>query len=179
MIRPLRMAGIALAALLSACADPELDQLDRELASLRADPGELSIPALPELPDYRRVSYDHADERSPFMARLPQAEEAPAGSSELAPDLSRPREPLEAYVLESLDLVGTLVVGGQRSALVRAPDGKVHRLTTGDYLGTDFGRIVSITATSVQLVEVVATGQGGWIERTRSLTLDDASDRRG
>lgn len=167
-----------MAALLSACADPALEPLDRELAALRADPGDLSVPALPELPDYREVSYEHADERSPFMARRPRAEEAPTGSSELAPDLARPREPLEAYVLESLNLVGTLVVGGQRSALVRDPDGKVHRLTTGDYLGTDFGRIVSITAASVQLVEVVATGQGGWLERTRSLTFNDASDRR-
>ncbi|GGX97272.1 fimbrial protein [Litchfieldella qijiaojingensis] len=169
---------LAMVVLLVACVDPELERLDRELATLRVDPREVDLPALPELPSSADATYDHADTRSPFLARQPDAEEALAGSSELAPNLSRPKEPLEAYVLESLELVGTLVVGGRHSALVRAPDGQVHRLATGSYLGTDFGRIVDIDGDSVLLIEVIATGQGGWVERSRYLTLDGESSRR-
>lgn len=165
--------------LLTACADPEIGALERELTALRGNPGEMSLPPLLPLPEVGVVTYDQADSRSPFLPERPEAEAEPAGSSDLAPDLSRPPEPLEAFVLESLELVGTLNVGGRQSALVRAPNGQVHRLTIGDHMGTDFGRIVSITPSSIQLVEVVATGQGGWLERSRQLTLDEQSDRRG
>lgn len=169
--------------LLTGCADPHMDELDRDLEALRVDPGSVDLPPLVDVPTITRVTYDQADLRSPFMARRPEADAAPTGSAELAPDLSRPPEPLEAFVLESLELVGTLTVGGQQTALIRAPDGEVHRVSIGSYLGTDFGRIVSITARAVQLVEVVATGQGGWIERARQLTLgadqEQNIDRRG
>ncbi|EPC01701.1 hypothetical protein L861_20970 [Litchfieldella anticariensis FP35 = DSM 16096] len=173
------MMRLVVALMLSGCADPGIEQLDRELAMLRADPNAEELPTLPELPDVGRVAYEHADVRSPFLMRRPDNEEVPRGSIELAPDLSRPKEPLEAYLLESLDLVGTLSVGGRYSALVRAPDGQVHRLATGDHLGTDFGRIVSIGSDSVRVLEVIATGHGGWIERSRHLTLDNEYDRRG
>ncbi len=125
------------------------------------------------------MPYTAADERSPFVARLPEAEEQAQGSEELAPDMTRPRETLEAYRLSELRLVGTLVEDGQPSALVRAPDGQVHRLYVGNHMGSDFGRIVSITSSSVQLVEVVPTGRGGWIERTTRLELNgqDAGQR--
>ena len=93
--------------------------------------------------------------------------------SDLAPDESRPKEPLEAFDLSQLELVGTLTVGGQPSALIQAPDGQVHRLRTGNYMGSDFGRIIGITGASVQLVEIVPTGRGGWTERSTRLTLDD------
>lgn len=118
------------------------------------------------------MDYRFADQRSPFQVRLPESRTLPEGDVDLAPDTSRPREPLEAYDLGQLDLVGTLTVGGAPSALVRAPDGNVHRLRVGDHMGSDFGRIVDITAASVQLVEIVPTGRGGWIERSTQLALD-------
>ncbi|PXX98226.1 pilus assembly protein PilP [Halomonas sp. LBP4] len=171
--RVLGPAGGLLVMLLAGCADPELGDLDRELAAIRNDPGQVPRVELPEIPEYEAVPYDEAGRRSPFIAQLPEAEQPPRGSEGLAPDMTRAREPLEAYGLGELDLVGTLQVGGQPSALVRAPDGQVHRLRVGDYLGSDFGRIVSITGASVQLVEVVPTGRGGWIERSTRLSLDD------
>lgn len=172
--------GLLLLAALVGCSDPDIGGLDRQLAEIRANPGELELTPLPETPGYTAISYDQADRRSPFMARLPEPEGALAGGSEeLAPDMSRPREPLENYPLDRLSLVGTLLVGGQPSALVRAPDGEVHRLRNGNYLGTDFGRIVSITEASVQLVEVVPNGRGGWIERVRSLSLNGEGRQRG
>ncbi|RTR03450.1 pilus assembly protein PilP [Halomonas nitroreducens] len=169
----LRMGGaLPVALVLSACGDPDLTGLERELAELRADPGALTLEPLPPMPVYRSVDYRFADARSPFQARLPESRELPAGDVDLAPDMARPKDPLEAYHLDDLALVGTLMVGGQPSALVRAPTGNVHRLRVGDHMGSDFGRIVGITQASVQLVEIVPTGRGGWIERSTLLTLD-------
>ncbi|TDO12495.1 MULTISPECIES: pilus assembly protein PilP [Halomonas] len=159
--------------LLVGCAEPRLGELDRQLADIRRNPGAPHNIVLPEIPEFEPVPYAEADQRSPFMPQRPEAQARAQGSNELAPDMTRPREPLEAYRLSELQLVGTLVEGGQSSALVRAPDGQVHRLRVGNYLGSDFGRITSITSSSVQLIEVVPTGRGDWVERTTQLTFDN------
>lgn len=165
-------ALLALVPWLGACGEGETADLERRLDALRANPGDVTLTPLPPVPVYRSVDYRVADRRSPFQARQPESREWPMGNAGLAPDASRPREPLEAYDLEQLDLVGTLTVGGQASALIEAPDGNVHRLRVGDRLGTDHGRIVGIDEASVQLVEIVPTGRGGWIERSTQLSLD-------
>lgn len=164
------LAGTLVA--LMGCADPQLGSLDRDLSEIRNNPGQVERVALPEIPAYEPVPYDEAGQRSPFLPVMPEADVPLEGSDELAPDMSRPREALEAYGLNELDLQGILQVGGQPSALVRAPGGQVHRLRVGNYIGDDFGRIISITESSVQLIEVVPTGRGGWIERTTRLSLD-------
>jgi len=162
--------------LLAGCSDARLDALDQRLASLRAKPsGEL--PALPETPDYRPVTYDQAGARSPFRPERPASGDA-ADNGDLKPDLSRPREALERFTLDSLTLVGTLMVDGRSSALVRDPEGQVHRVYAGGYLGTDFGRISKISDRAVDLVEIVSNGQRGWIERRRTLSLDNNTESR-
>ncbi|WP_242457984.1 pilus assembly protein PilP [Halomonas sp. YLGW01] len=166
------------ALVLGGCVEPELEELERKLDEFRASPGQVELAPLPVVPDYNPIAYDQADRRSPFRSSLPAPEQVPEGSADLAPDLDRPREPLEAYPLEQLELVGTLNVANRPSALVRAPGGEVHRLTSGDRLGTDYGRIIGITARSVQMVEVVNNGRGGWVERTRQLTLDDETTKQ-
>jgi len=165
--------GVALGGLLglAGCAEPELASLDRQLAAIRDDPGPTPELDLPEVPTYEALPYREADRRSPFRSRLAEPSDPSAGGGALAPDPDRPREPLEAYSLEALALVGVLTVGGERSALVRGPSGQVHRLRVGNYLGANHGRIVAITAEAVQLVELVPTGGGGWMERTTWLEL--------
>ncbi|MEQ6918518.1 pilus assembly protein PilP [Halomonas aquatica] len=167
---------LALLFALGACSDANLSGLEQELVSMRTDPGEVTLEPVPPMPTYASVDYYFADERSPFQARLPEPEDRPGGggvNTDLAPDETRPREPLEAYDLSQLELVGTLTVGGEPSALIKAPEGKVHRLRTGNHMGSDFGRIIGITDASVQLVEIVPTGRGGWIERSTQLALNN------
>lgn len=170
-----RVAWVALLFTLGACRDANLPELERDLEAMRADPGQVELEPVPPPPTYISVSYDYADERSPFQARLPEPEELPGGGADsgISPDESRPKEPLEAYDLSELELVGTLKVEGQPFALIQAPDGKVHRLRIGNHMGSDFGRIIGITDSSVQLVEIVPTGRGGWTERGTRLTLDN------
>ncbi|MBZ9559418.1 MULTISPECIES: pilus assembly protein PilP [unclassified Modicisalibacter] len=177
MTRRLLVGLAVVAALLAGCGDPHLEALDQRLASLRERPsGEL--PNLPETPDYQPVTYDQAGSRSPFMPERPQAQTQADEGDDLAPDLSRPREALERYPLDALNLVGTLTIDGRHSALIRDPRGEVHAIRVGAHAGTDFGRIVQITNDAVTLVEIVSNGQGGWVERRRSLSLS-AGDKSG
>ncbi|RCV89219.1 pilus assembly protein PilP [Billgrantia montanilacus] len=168
----LAASGVLLLAL-SGCADPQLSSLDRELATIRANPGTPEPLQLPEVPSYEATPYQQGDRRSPFRPQLPEPEAVPVGEAGLAPDTDRTREPLESYSLEELELVGVLAMGGKSNALIKAPDGEVHRLQIGRHMGRDHGRIVSITGSSVQLVELVPTGGGGWVERNTRIALDD------
>lgn len=165
------LAPFLLLWLLTGCSDAELSTLDARLAELRERPSG-QVDALPQTPQYQAVSYDQADRRSPFRPERAESDPQQDDSDDLAPDLDRPRDPLEAYPLAALQLVGTLSIDGRRSALLRDPGGQVHRVYVGAHMGTDFGRIVSITDASVQLVEIVPNGQGGWMERSRTISLD-------
>ncbi|SDL40510.1 type IV pilus assembly protein PilP [Modicisalibacter muralis] len=161
---------------LAGCQDAEIPALDRRLDEIRAKPAGRVEP-LPQAPRYQAVTYDQAGLRSPFVPERPEPEENAIEGLDLAPNLDRPRDPLEQYPLDGLRLVGTLRTDGRNSALVRDPQGKVHRVYVGEHMGTDFGRIVSITDSSVQLVEVVSNGQGGWVERTRNISLKQATEQ--
>ncbi|WP_048308038.1 pilus assembly protein PilP [Halomonas sp. PR-M31] len=172
-----RIFGPLLMIVLTGCSDSDLGGLERQLNVLQSRPTGQVAP-LPEAPVYRPVTYDQAAGRSPFAPRRPETEQDRDLGQELAPDLQRPREPLEAYTLESLILVGTLRTDERTSALIRDPQGEVHRLYVGGHLGTDFGRIIHIDERSLQLLEIVPNGQGGWIERRGKLALNDDSEKK-
>lgn len=98
-----------------------------------------------------------------------------SGGGANGPNEGRRRQPLERHPLEQLRLVGTLAANGERRALVQDPDGNVHTVTAGDYLGTNHGRIRSVGDASLQLVETVRDDSGGWLRRPRIVTMDAAS----
>ncbi|WP_280562755.1 pilus assembly protein PilP [Chromohalobacter sp. 48-RD10] len=167
------LAGLVGVVLLGGCRDAEMTALDAHLDALRQQP-EGSIESLPPAPVYRTAHYSQAQQRSPFRAEHRTQEGAVTASQGDGPDRQRPREPLERFPLEQLELVGTLTVGGQSSALIRAPDGNVYRLFEGHYLGTDFGRVTAIQDAGVELVEQVREG-GTWRQRQRTLEFNDSS----
>jgi type IV pilus assembly protein PilP len=164
--------ALALLVLLGACRDADIAGLERTLDGMRVDPDSVRLDPLPDMPEYVTVDYLFDDKRSPFDAPSAEGEEVAVSNSGLQPDDDRVREPLEAFPLDQLALVGTLTIDGMSSALVRDPRGIVHRLHVGNHLGSDFGRIVGITGEAVQLVEIVPTGRGGWVQRTNMMTLD-------
>lgn len=163
--------AVLIALLLAGCADPQLVALERELASIRSDAVRTQELELPEVPSVEHVEYGLEGLRSPFMVRAKGVERELDEGASVAPRLERRREPLEAHGLGELKLVGTLRVGGQSFALVLAPDGRVHRLSAGNYLGLNHGRVVSITDASLSLVELVVE-QGAWVERRREMLMD-------
>jgi type IV pilus assembly protein PilP len=69
-------------------------------------------------------------------------------------------------------MVGSLERGQANWTLVMDPDGGVHRVSLGNYLGRHHGKIVEMTDTYVAVVEIVSDGtQDGWVERPRTIKL--------
>ncbi len=89
----------------------------------------------------------------------------------MRPDPNRPRQYLEQYPVGNLTMVGTLSQEARTFALVQDADGGVHRVERGDYMGTDHGRILAIEESAIELLEIVPDGTGGWVERSRTVSL--------
>ena len=87
------------------------------------------------------------------------------------PDLDRPKEALEEFPLENLKMVGYLYQNKVGHAVVRAVDGKLHRVKAGNYIGLNFGLILEVTETEIIVKETVQDSVGDWTERTSNLQL--------
>ena len=90
----------------------------------------------------------------------------------VAPELNRRKEPLEAFPLDSMTMVGSLDRAGQKVALVRV-DNLLHQVRPGNYLGQNYGRVTRITESEVMLREIVQDAAGEWIERSTALQLQE------
>ena len=96
-------------------------------------------------------------------------------SALIEPELNRRKQPLEAYPLDTMSMVGSLDRQGQLVALVRV-DALLYQVRPGSYLGQNYGRVKSITETEIVLREIVQDSAGEWIERPAALQLqEDAS----
>jgi type IV pilus assembly protein PilP len=135
------------------------------------------IPPLPDVKPYEPFTYSAFDLLDPFKPRKIEPPKG-SGAGSLAPDLNRRREPLEAYPLESLRMVGTLEQSKLMYALVRAPDNTLFRVRSGNYVGQNFGRIVGIAEASVKLKEIVQDSGGNWEEKDQALLLQEEQEGR-
>ncbi|MHA7834471.1 MAG: pilus assembly protein PilP [Algiphilus sp.] len=165
----LRLTVGALVALSLAACDDGRDDLRSYIERIKARPAQPLEP-LPEPKTYEPYTYREAGRRNPF---IPIEPELSAGSrnDDLRPDQNRLREPLEAFPLDALRMVGVVTKGGVRYALIRDPEGVIHRVPAGAYAGQNYGRVTAITSTEVQLIEIVPDGFGGWTERPATIPL--------
>ncbi len=149
----------------------------QDLRAWMADQGKGArgrVDPLPQIKPYEPFAYNAFDLPDPFK---PRKIEPTKGSNKLAPDLTRRREPLESYPLESLNMVGTLAQGKTTFALVRTPDKDVYQVTIGNYLGQNFGVILAINESEIRMKELVQDGGGDWTERTGTLQLIQADTK--
>lgn len=160
------VTGTAL--LLGGCSR-SMSDLDAYIAEINARPGG-RIEPLPEIRTYETFSYDRNDARSPFVPDVPAAGGAGGG---VRPDADRKREHLEGFPLDTLRMVGTLNLEGQLYGLVQTSDKLIYRVVVGNYLGQNDGRIISITDSAIQLLEIVPDGLGGYTERAASIGLGE------
>jgi type IV pilus assembly protein PilP len=130
---------------------------------------------LPQVKPYEPFAYNAFDLPDPFK---PRKIEPSKGVSKLAPDLTRRKEPLEAYPLESLNMVGTLQRDKTVFALVRTPDRDLYQVRTGNYMGQNYGIVVGVTDGEVKLRELVQDGAGDWTERSSTLQLIQADTKK-
>lgn len=163
--------AMAAAALVAGCGGEEHRDLKQELAQLTRDVRG-KVDPLPQVKPYEPVPYAAEAMLDPF--RPERIIVAQAGSatplSKLVPDEKRPREPLEAFPLESIQMVGTLSQQKHTFALVKAGP-NLYRVRKGNYLGQNFGVIVGIDESHIDLKELVQDGTGEWVERSSALQL--------
>jgi type IV pilus assembly protein PilP len=130
---------------------------------------------LPQIKPYDPFTYNAFDLPDPFK---PRKIEPTKGNSKISPDFARRKEPLEAYPLESLSMVGTLAKSKTTYALVRTPDKDVYQVRAGNYLGQNYGVITEIGDSDVKLKELIQDGAGDWTERSSSLQLQQTDQRK-
>lgn len=170
--------SLCLLALLTACSQGNgFTDLDTFMEETRNKPRGFVEP-LPEFKAYEAFSYSVADRRSPFEppidVQLTMINEQKEAQSDIEPDLDRPLEVLENFDLKDLDMVGTLRnSAGTLFALLKDSSGGIHRIVGGNFIGKNYGRIVAVSETRIELIEIVPNGRGGWAERPRSLSLDE------
>ncbi len=157
---------------LSACVQ-EQDDLNRYMADVKARPA-APIPPIPAVRTYTPYEYEGLAGRDPFrMSTSEGAEQSVAGGvgSGPRPDLQRTREYLERFELDTLTMVGTFYKESNEWALIRDPDGVVHRVAVGNYLGKNHGKVGRIAEDEVQLSEFIPDGGGGWLVRDAAMAL--------
>lgn len=123
---------------------------------------------LPQIKPYDPFTYNAFDLPDPFK---PRKIEPTKGGSKLAPDFTRRKEPLEAFPLESLLMVGTLSKNKTTYALVATPERDVFQVRAGNYMGQNYGVITEVGDSELKLKELLQDGAGDWTERSSSLQL--------
>jgi len=158
--------------LLSACGSRDFSDLDAFMAEKRARPGGIIAP-IPTFKAYEAFSYSATTLRSPFERPIEVRELAQLQAiSAVKPDDNRAKEFLEQFTFDSLRMVGSLERGQGSWTLIQDPEGGIHRVTIGNYLGRHHGKIVEMTDNYVAVVEIVSDGtEDGWVERPRTIKL--------
>ena len=169
-----RLIVLASTALLFACGGEQHSDLKQELGQLTKDLRGRVDP-LPQVKPYEPVPYKGEGEVDPFRPErinVAQVGGAGVGGTGRRPDMDRPREPLEAFPLESIRMVGTLSRNRETFALVRAGPNR-FRVRKGNYLGQNFGVITAIDDGQISLKELIQEGGGDWVERASTLQLQE------
>jgi type IV pilus assembly protein PilP len=166
-------ATLLAAALLAGCSaeHEELSAwMERERREVKPKVPPLQAPKRFDPQPYK--SAQEVDPFSPQKLTVALKQEARAPNSLLSAELNRRREPLEAYPLDSMSMVGSVSKQGQPFALLRV-DNLLYQVKVGDYLGQNYGRITQIDETQIALREIVQDAAGEWIERPGVLQLQE------
>jgi len=168
--------ALALAvASLAGCSGDEHGDLKQELNQLTKDVRGRVDP-LPQVKPYEPVPYTAENQVDPFRPERIDVAASGAGvasTSKLAPDPNRPKEPLEAFPLESIQMLGTITQNRETFALVKAGP-NLYRVKKGNYMGQNFGVITGIDEVQIALKELVQDAGGEWVERSSALQLVEA-----
>ena len=164
------ICGISFAVLLVGC-DSRIDAVNQQMANIRNEQP-LPIEPAPVFTPVPSFNYSAQQLRSPFLPSSLANELKIMSGKRVYPNFSRQSQPLESYPLESLTLKGSMKSNtGQIVGLIQTPDGEIERVQRGNYMGMNQGRIIEITPTRIDLLEIVPDGRDGYIERPRSLVL--------
>jgi type IV pilus assembly protein PilP len=154
---------------ITGCSQDQFSDL-REFMATAGSAGQPPLESLPPVKPQEVFTYEPGDLADPFK---PRSLKPAKGGGAFEPDLTRPRGPLEQFPLDSLRMVGTMSKGGQLFALVKTAQNTLFRVKKGDYLGLNFGLVIGITDSSIELRETVQDGVGDWTETKAMLALQE------
>jgi type IV pilus assembly protein PilP len=156
--------------LLVGCGGEEFQDLRDFVKNAGADMrGKIEPP--PDVKPYEPFTYENdANLPDPFKPRKSDARNANR-TGQNQPNLNRPKEELEDFPLESLKMVGYLFQRNVGHAVIRSAEGKVYLVKAGNYIGMNFGQVISVTETEAKIKEMVQDSNGDWTERESSLLL--------
>ena len=163
-----RLASIAIVLGLTGCVGNGMDDLQTFVAESGKDM-QGKIEPLPKVKVYEPFSYEAFDLPDPFKPRKLTT----GGGGGTQPDLTRPKEPLEAFSLETLKMVGMLSKRGVAHAVIKTPDNTVYHVRKGNYVGQNYGLITQIGDGDVTLREIIQDSAGDWSERISTLILQE------
>jgi type IV pilus assembly protein PilP len=155
---------------ISGCVNNDMSDLQAYVQKTKATyKGE--VKALPEFKHQPSYEYSARGIRDPFKPVV-DIEVAAGMYRGPRPDESRPREPLEEFSLDSLRMVGSLEQDGNQWVLIKDPDGLLHRVAEGHYMGRNNGRVIAMSEEIVSLTELIPNNKG-WIPRDASIALSE------
>lgn len=172
---PLKLA-LALSAmfLLTGC-QRDMSDLEEFVETVKNRPPR-PIEPLPEIKPQETFEYSAFGLRDPFSNDLQQVEQVAQEENNAegeGPDLTRRKEMLESYPLDSLAMVGTYAQGDNFWALIVDPEGTIYRVSVGDHMGQNYGEVTAISEDEVTLLEWQRDGLGGWIQREATIALTE------
>lgn len=155
--------------LLSGCEQNEFSDL-KLFMEQAGQGGQHALEPLPQLKQAEEFEYVPNEFPDPFKPRSMKPSRSSGG---LQPDMNRQKEFLEGIPLDALRMVGTLQKGGQTYALVKTPENALHRVRKGNYMGLNYGLVVAISETGIELKEMIQDGSGDWAESKAILPLQE------
>ena len=168
------LLAISITFLLPSCGREMRDLEDYvEEVKSREPPG---IDPIPEVKPYQSFKYQANNERNPFDASIFQAkivQNIRKSNSKISPDPNRTPEFLENFPLDTLRMVGTLEQKGILWALVQTPEKTIQRISKGNYLGQNNGKVLNVSVARIKLEEIVPDGFGGWRKRDGNIALSE------
>jgi type IV pilus assembly protein PilP len=180
----LATAGVAGTALLvGGCVSTDMSDLENYIAEVNARQPRTAVQPLPELKVPETYDYKSAlaGKRDPFESFLKQraAEAERTGATDAVTEAlrreieGRNREELEQFELDALRMVGTLQDNNQLWGIILDKEGTVHRVKVGNYMGRNYGKIMSIAEDKIELREIMNTSNGGLEERPATVALTE------
>ena len=168
------VAGMVLVAVLLVACSEIMNDLEQYIVSVKARPAD-PIPPIPPVKTYTPYEYEGMIGRDPFLQSISEGSDDVRSTTGNGPrpDFGRSKEYLERYELDTLSMVGTFSNDESYWALVRDPEGIIHRVPAGNYIGKNHGKVVNISGTEIDLSELISDGADGWLVREASIALGE------
>ncbi len=169
-----QIAGAVLVALLLSACSESMDDLETYIVAVKARPADPIAP-IPPVKTYTPYEYGGQAGRDPFRQSTSEGSDDERSSKNTGPrpDFDRSKEYLERYELDTLAMVGTFRKEESYWTLMRDPEGVIHRVSVGNYIGKNHGQVVNISDTQTGLSELISDGADGWLVREASIALGE------